>query len=168
MISHHPLTNPRLLLQLRDPGNHVAWSRFVQVYEPLVCGYCLRRGLQEADARDIWQEVLASVCHAIGRFDYEPMRGRFRGWLLTVTRRKITDFYRRSRRWPEPWNRIASGKDFESGDYEEQLAEWERAYHELAFRWAVSKLRPEVTERTWSAFVATAVDARDSGEVARE
>ncbi|MCU0772479.1 MAG: sigma-70 family RNA polymerase sigma factor [Verrucomicrobia bacterium] len=168
MTDHHPVTSPRLLLQLRDLGDQEAWNRFVQLYAPLILGFCRRHKLQDADAWDITQEVFASVCAAIGRFDYTPARGKFRSWLLTVTRRKLTDHFRRLERCPEAWRPVAPGEGLASPDFEAQLVSWEDDYRQEMLDWAAHRLRGEVTERTWRAFVATACKGRPSQEVALE
>lgn len=89
-----PQTSTTLLdrVRQRDPE---AWRRFVELYTPLVARWCRSARLQEADAADVGQEVFRSVTGAIGSFDYDPSRGSFRGWLKTITRNKLHDFYRR-------------------------------------------------------------------------
>src|SRR6185295_17134524 len=56
-----------------------------------------KRGLQDADAADVMQDVLRSVFGAAGRLDYDPARGSFRGWLYTVSRNKIYNFLETNR-----------------------------------------------------------------------
>src|SRR5205085_496298 len=61
-------------------------------------GFARKRGLQDADAADLMQEVLRSVSMAAGRLEYDPRRGTFRGWLFTVTRNKVFNFLDSRRR----------------------------------------------------------------------
>ncbi|MHC4402267.1 MAG: RNA polymerase sigma factor [Planctomycetota bacterium] len=63
------VTRPTLLLRVRDAADGQAWSQFVRIYSPLVYRYARRRGLQDADAADVTQDVLQTVAGAIGRFD---------------------------------------------------------------------------------------------------
>jgi RNA polymerase sigma factor (sigma-70 family) len=88
-VDDSPLTRVSLLVRLRDGSNHVAWREFMQIYGPVVYGFARSRGLQDADAADLMQEVMRSVIGAMGRFDYDRNQGTFRGWLFTVTRNKI-------------------------------------------------------------------------------
>ena len=53
-----PATRHSLIVKLRDPADHVAWNEFVAINEPLVYQLARRKGLQDADARDVCQEVL--------------------------------------------------------------------------------------------------------------
>ncbi len=90
-------TRPSLLIRLRDVADADAWRTFVATYAPLVHRFGRRQGLQDADAADLTQDVLGEVCRAIRSFEYEPARGRFRDWLLVITRRRSARFQERRR-----------------------------------------------------------------------
>lgn len=60
-----PQTRPSLMLRLRDPRDQQAWTRFVSIYEPLLMKLMRQRGLQEADARDVTQQVVMTVMRAV-------------------------------------------------------------------------------------------------------
>src|SRR5438270_7260333 len=98
-MEQSPATRASLLVRLRDPHDKEAWGQFVQLYAPVIYGFARKRGLQDADAADLMQEVLRSVSRAAGRLEYDPSRGSFRGWLFTITRNKVFNFLEgRSRR----------------------------------------------------------------------
>jgi hypothetical protein len=84
-----PQTRASLIIRLADGRDARSWGQFVEIYAPLVFQFARRRGLQEADAADITQEVLSSVSRAIGRGQYAAGKGTFRGWLLTIARNEI-------------------------------------------------------------------------------
>jgi RNA polymerase sigma-70 factor (ECF subfamily) len=67
------------------------------LYAPLVYRFARRCRLQDADAADVTQEVLKAVARSSGRLDYDPARGSFRAWLLTVVRSKLCNFVTRSK-----------------------------------------------------------------------
>src|SRR5205085_2607216 len=90
-----PATRPSLLVRLRDAGDGPAWSQFVDLYGPLIFAFGRRRGLQDADAADLAQDVLARVCQAVRTLEYDPARGSFRSWLYTVTRNCFLTFVQR-------------------------------------------------------------------------
>src|SRR6187397_3178181 len=96
-----PLTRMSLLVQIRDGSNHVAWQEFMKLYGPVVYGFARKRGLQDADAADLMQDVMRSVSSAIGRLDYDRNQGTFRGWLFTITRNKIFNFLSARRLRPQ-------------------------------------------------------------------
>ena len=58
-----PDTRLSLILRLSDPADADAWRDFVSLYEPLIYQLARRKGLQDADARDLCQEVLLAVAH---------------------------------------------------------------------------------------------------------
>src|SRR3954470_13593977 len=86
-----PSTGVRLLVRLRDPRDERAWSEFVEIYSPLVYKLARRRGFQDADAADLTQDVFRAVALAIDRFDPDPARGSFRGWLSRIARNLTLD-----------------------------------------------------------------------------
>src|SRR5438093_12505337 len=91
-----PATRASLLVRLRDGQDHGAWSEFVRLYAPVVYRFARRKGLQDADAADLSQEVLRSVSGSVRTFD--PERGPFRSWLFTLAHRRLYDFVQRSQR----------------------------------------------------------------------
>ena len=68
-------TRLSLILRLRHADDAAAWQEFVEIYQPLIFRIVRARGLQEADAFDTTQEVLARVATAINRWDPDPQRG---------------------------------------------------------------------------------------------
>ena len=68
-----------------------AWSEFLEIYEQAIINFCRKRNLQEADALDVTQEVLAAVEQKIGSWDMESNSGKFRAWLFCVARNIATD-----------------------------------------------------------------------------
>src|SRR4051794_19657995 len=95
-----PPTRASLLARLRDPRDAEAWGQFVELYAPLIFGWGRRRGLQDADAADLTQEVLRAVAASLPAAGYDPAKGAFRGWLYAVTRNKLNTFLARQGRAP--------------------------------------------------------------------
>ena len=95
-----PETRPSLLLRLQNAGEQQAWGQFLEIYQPLILRLTRQRGLQEADAREVTQEVLIAVAGAIGRWETDPDRGSFRGWLTTIARNLVVNFLIRQSRHP--------------------------------------------------------------------
>src|SRR5271155_1825626 len=144
-----PATRASLLLRLRNPRDGAAWKEFVELYAPLVYGYARKQGLQDADAADVSQEVLAVVVGAIGRLEYDPARGAFRNWLFTLVRRRLSD-------WREAQRKRAQGSgDSATHHYLHEClsphdveAEWEAEWKRHVFLWACEQVRKDVTAGT--------------------
>ena len=160
-----PLTRASLLVRIQDPRDAEAWRQFFDLYGPVIFGFARRRGLQDADAADLMQDVLRSVATAAGRLQYDPAKGTFRGWLYSVTRNKIFNFLDKQRRQPR-----ASGNSDGQHLLEELAApdedrhEWDREYERRRFTWAADRIREEFQESTWQAFWSTAVEGKNAKE----
>lgn len=167
-MTESPTTRVSLLMRLRDRTDGDAWAEFVDLYAPLVYALGRRHGLQDADAADLTQEVLRTVARVAGRFAYDPARGSFRGWLLTVARNQLRKWLQGRHRQPPL---AASHEQQPLDEYpapEEDEAAWEAEYRERLFTWAADRARPDFRPTTWEAFWRTAVQERDPQVVAAE
>jgi RNA polymerase sigma factor (sigma-70 family) len=88
-------TRQSLLGRLKDWDDHEGWQDFFNTYWKLIYSVALKAGLADAEAQDIVQETMIAVVKAISEFQYNPQNGSFKGWLLTITRRRIADHFRR-------------------------------------------------------------------------
>jgi RNA polymerase sigma factor (sigma-70 family) len=162
-----PLTRASLLVRIQDPGDAEAWRQFFELYAPVVYGFARKRGLQDADAADLMQDVLRSVAGAAGRLNYDPAKGSFRGWLYSVTRNKIFNFLDKQRRRERASGDSGAHRRLEELPApEDDRAEFDRDYERRRFAWASERVREEFQPATWQAFWLTAVDglsAKDAG-----
>jgi RNA polymerase sigma-70 factor (ECF subfamily) len=165
-VNEQPLTRPSLLVRLRDAADAPAWEQFVRIYAPLLYGYARRHGLQDADAADLTQEVLLVVSQAIRRLDYDPRRGSFRGWLLTVVRTRLCNFLDRRRIRPGPDSDATARLDAVAAPDANPDAWWQEEYERQLFAWAAEQVRSSVEPNTWEAFRLTAVEGRPAVETA--
>jgi RNA polymerase sigma factor (sigma-70 family) len=163
-----PTTRPSLLVRIRDAGDGEAWRQFVQAYGPVVYGYGRKRGLQDADAADLTQEVLRAVAGSVGRLDYDRDRGSFRGWLFTLAHHKLHDLLARRRNGRGAEDTGVQAWLEEQPAPEEDLALWDQEYERRLFARAAEQVRGDFHETTWQAFWRTAVDGRPVRDVAGE
>lgn len=149
-------TSPTLLEQLRDPKQSEAWSTFEGTYRDLVHRYCLRRGLQHADAEDAWQQTLVSLMRALPAFSYDRGRGRFRAYLFVVVRSVLATLHERRIRAPQGASIDISAIDEAAlvapGDVYD--AAWECEWRSFHFRRAWESLASEFEPRSLEAFEA--------------
>ena len=148
MGDEEELTRPSLLLRIRDPEDADSWNRFVDVYRPLILRYARKRGLQDADAADVAQDVLAQVSRAIRAFEYRPEVGRFRDWLGTVVRHRVHRFLRREANQP----RGAEGNWLDDLPATQQDSDWSVAFNAHVLNEALDRARPHFEASTWDAF----------------
>ena len=153
-----PETRSSLMLRLREPQDQLAWAEFVSIYEPLVLRMLRQRGLQEADARDVTQQVVLAVTQAVQRWQPDGKEASFRRWLFSIARRLALRFLQRGHpkrgvggtemvklleSLPEPEKRTVAAFDDE--------------YRTELFRWAAEQVRNDFRESTWQAFWRTCV-----------
>jgi RNA polymerase sigma-70 factor (ECF subfamily) len=163
-----PATRRSLIVKLRDPADSAAWHEFVAIYEPLVYRLARHKGLQDADAKDLCQEVFQAVARAIDR--WEPDRGSFRGWLSRIARNLLINFLTRRRSLSRGSGATSMQELLEAQPAvdESATALFEAEYQRRLFRWAADEVRSEFTPTTWQAFWQTALEDRPPGAVAAE
>lgn len=168
MVDDEAPTRPSLLVRIRDAADHEAWRQFVAIYTPLVYGFASRRGLQDADAADLTQEVLRAVARAANRLEYDPRRGSFRAWLYTVVRNKLYDHRARRRRHPSGTGNsdVQELLEEQSAPGEEEF--WEQEYQQRLFRYAADQVKDCVEPSTWQAFWQTAIEGKSGKDAAQE
>ncbi|QEG02216.1 ECF RNA polymerase sigma factor SigE [Stieleria maiorica] len=155
-------------MRLRDRDNHLAWSEFLEIYEPVIYRLARRRYLQDADAREIVQEVLLRVAAAIDRFD-PTASGSFRGWLSQTTRRVVVDRFRRIGDTALPvggqLDLLAGVVDGAENPFE---VEFDLEHRRQLFRCAAEHLQRELSATSWAAFWRTAVQGHPAQVVASQ
>lgn len=162
-----PETSESLILRVKDPADGAAWSAFLAIYRPVVYRLARSRGLQDADADDLAQQVFASIARAVE--GWEPAKGMppFRAWLYRIARNEIIKAI--TRRKPDAAGSSSVQERLNSIPQREEHATTEliRESRLEAFRWAADEIRPEFTAATWSMFWESTVAGTPVKEVAR-
>ena len=163
-MSDYPETRASLIVRLRDAADQAAWGEFVEIYRPVVYRLARRKGLQDADADDLAQQVLAAVASAVRRWQPDSARGRFRAWLSRIAHNRIINAL--TRRAPD---RAVGGEpatDLLAANDGPDSALLRMEYRREVFQWAARQVRGEFRPDTWQAFWQTAVEGRPIAVVA--
>src|SRR5262249_40206105 len=120
-------TSASLLERLRGPTDEAAWTRFVQLYTPLLYFWARHLGLQPNDAADLVQDVLTTLVQKLPEFVYDQNQS-FRSWLRTLTLNRWRNNQRR-RAVPVLDSTAADWIDPQSADPAEVFAETEYRNH---------------------------------------
>lgn len=156
--SEFPDTRESLLMHLQVGENPNAWREFVSIYRPIIYRMARRRGMQDADAQDLVQQVLVSVSNAIENWERRDESIRFRHWLRRVTRNAIYNVLNRA-----PLDRAAGGTSIqqrldqepnERCDFDREVRLEHR--REVYLR-AANIVRSRVTKETWEIFQMSVV-----------
>ncbi|MEX2172874.1 MAG: RNA polymerase sigma factor [Pirellulaceae bacterium] len=167
-MSELPETRDSLLVQLREADNAAAWEQFCAVYRPAMYRLARRRGLQDAEADDLAQQVMVNVSRAIGGWQKDAEQGTFRGWLLRIARNAILNALTRGR--PDAARGgsgvVESLAKCPAVEDAESLIDDE--HRRAVFRWAAAEVKPEFQEATWLAFWLTTIEERSVERAAAE
>jgi RNA polymerase sigma factor (sigma-70 family) len=165
-----PTTRASLLLRLSDSEDHEAWVEFVTLYEPVIYRILRQHGLQDADARDVMQELLVAVSRSVERWNPTKECGTFRGWLRRVARNLVIN-------WLEQRGRrvVATGGSnlqamldiLPAADVPDTV-EFDRELRRALFHRAAEQVQGEVHQETWQAFWETAVAQTSPADTARK
>lgn len=79
-------TTTRLLADLQDPSNAIAWVDFDSRYRPVLKGFARKLGFDDDDADEMAQQALTEFCRAYREGRYQRERGRLRAWLIGIAR----------------------------------------------------------------------------------
>ena len=60
-----PETNHSLIARVKNLADGASWVEFLGIYQPVVFRMARRRGLQDADAQDVIQQVFLSISRSI-------------------------------------------------------------------------------------------------------
>jgi RNA polymerase sigma factor (sigma-70 family) len=135
---------------VRNPDDVEAWHEFQVQYRDLVLVYCGRRGLQRADADDVFQTVMLSLARALPAFHYKASRGRFRHYLGQVVRREV----HRHRARPIIGTDLLEGYGLDSlVDHDDVLDEqWEQEWVNHHYRQALREISKGFDARSVAVF----------------
>lgn len=141
---------------------------FTSIYEPVIYRMTTRRGMQDADAREVVQEVLLSVSSAINSFDFNQS-GSFRGWLHRMTRNATIDRIRSIASRKETIDASGAVRQLDAVMADQRMEdEFELDRRQQLFRWAAGQVRLSTGEQNWMAFWRSTVDGLRVREVASE
>ena len=163
-------TRHTLLWKIRDAGDTRSWGEFVEIYTPLLYSYFRARGLQDADAADLGQEVMRSVAGAISRFEYDPEKGTFRSWLYTIARNKLNTFFKKDARREKGSGRttVLNMVNQTVDENQDPEAIWDLEHRRRMLEWASEQVRGHFEDQTWQAFERVALKQESAARVAED
>ena len=160
-MSSDLITHPSLLLRLRNSDDNSAWVEFVQVYGPMVFGYCRLRKLQESDAADVSQEVLVRLAKSMANFEYKPELGRFRDWLGKVIHRELLRFWEKRK----TQSRVQNGERTCENAIDDG-AIWIEHFHSEILRKSLANIQCEFSSEAWDELKLSWMENSPVGDVA--
>jgi RNA polymerase sigma-70 factor (ECF subfamily) len=163
-------TSLSLLMKLRQQGDQEAWNRLVKLYAPPLKQWLRGFEVQEADADDLVQDVLAVVVKELPNFQCAEHAGAFRAWLRQVLVNRVRNFWRSRQHRP-----LATG----ASSVQERLKQLEDDASQLSQIWdeqhdreilgrLLEQIRPRFQPKTWDAFRRQMFGGQRADQVAAE
>src|SRR4051812_40120894 len=163
------ITNVSLLLRLgHDPADQAAWEEFVDRYGTKIYSWCRSWRLQDADARDVTQAVLAKLTVQLRRFTYDPSQ-KFRGWLRTLVRNACRDCMTDRQR---SIGAVAKGQTGQADPIltvearDDLVRRLEAEFDLELLEEAGRRVRQRISTQTWEAYRLTAIEGLSGAEAA--
>lgn len=109
--------------------------------------YSRSRYLGAADADDVAQDVLKILVIRLKTFDYDPAKGRFSNWLLTIVNNQI------KRQQRKRSTKRANTSFLEArADPDDTKAIWESIFIKEHIKRCLKLARPDFAQKTFEAF----------------
>ena len=152
-------TTSKTLLDRIAAGDEISWDEFYERYGAIVRDLAKFKGLNDAEADDICQQVMLQFFRRSKTFKFDPDVARFRTYFGKIVTARIADHYRKKKE-------IASDQfkpqpvDGETEDL--FLTQW----REMILKEAQNELKNRVAPETFQAYELYAVQNRPVEKVA--
>jgi len=157
----------KLLLGVQEQDQE-SWHRLVNLYAPLVYGWCRRWRVPADDAPDIVQEVFRSVAGAVARFQREGPDDTFRGWLWTISRNAVYRYGNRQQRQPQGGGGTDQLQRLQQipDRYEDDASFADESV--LLLHAVMETIRGDFEDHTWDVFWRSAVQGHNTADIAAD
>lgn len=152
-------TRKSLLTRLKSWDDQEGWREFFETYWRLIYGVARKAELNDAEAQDVVQETVIAIAKKMkkGEFKYDPARGSFKAWLLTLTQWRINDQLRKRCRLAIRHPNLAEKTDLmeaaPDSAAEERLSQcWDAEWQKNLLRVALDRVQPRVSARAFQIF----------------
>lgn len=141
-------TRPSLLVRIRQKSDAGAWAEFDAIYRPMLLRFARSCGLASADADEVTQECMALISEHIKAFDYDPGRGRFKGWLKTCVINQVRKLRRKRKEAAAESGQFNVAQDREPDPDVLFDTLWMREH----LRFCLEQIRHDIDENVYRAF----------------
>lgn len=164
-MTEFPNTKLLLLANIQSPENREAWEEFVQIYRPVVYRMARRRGMQDADAQDLSQDVLIRISKSIE--GWVPQEGvRFRHGLRKVASNAIVTAVTKSKPLGIVNGSAAEQIFAETPETSAVTSELQSECFREQYLRAAAIVRVDVSPATWAAFERTVIQGQSCEDAA--
>jgi RNA polymerase sigma-70 factor (ECF subfamily) len=152
-------TTSKTLLERIAAGDEISWDDFYNRYCGIIRNLAKFKGLNDAEADDICQQVMLQFFKQSKTFKFDPDIARFRTYFGKIINSRIKDHFRRKKEVPSD---EIEPEPFEGKTDELFLTEWRKMILQEAERELKNRVAPE----TFQAYELYAVQSRPVEKVA--
>lgn len=170
------VTRRSLVDRLANWNDQKNWQEFFNNYGRLIFKVARKSGLSETEAEEVVQETVITIAKKVDQLKYDPAVGSFKGWVLTITRWRINDQFRKRKpsdlqKNPQP---NANG---ERTDTVERIAdpggfnleaEWDAEWRQNLLEAALERVKTQVPPKQFQIFDCYVVKNWPAQKVASE
>jgi RNA polymerase sigma factor (sigma-70 family) len=168
-----------LIQRLKNLDDQESWREFFETYWRLIYSLASKSGLTHVEAEEVVQETVLAVCRKIGEFRADPAAGSFKSWLLTLTRWRIGDQFRKRARTeaqrhhrsaaPDPATEPSTATEERVADPAGNLLEavWDEEWKANLLDQALEKLKTQVKPKHYQIFYLLTVKELPAPKVAQ-
>jgi RNA polymerase sigma-70 factor (ECF subfamily) len=168
-------TRVSLIQRLRDWNDTTSWKDFFDTYWKLIYGVARKTGLSDAEAQDVVQETIITVARKMPEFSYDPAIGRFKSWLMQVTRSRIVDQIRR-KQYEEAGKRLPREMPLSEAMLEQHAAQpdfdleavWNEEWEHHVLEAAMKKVKQNADAKQFQMFQLHVIKSVPAREVAKK
>ena len=160
-------TRQSLIVRLKNWDDQLKWQEFFETYWKLIYSVATRSGLRDDEAQEVVQETCISVARNIA--SYDAKLGSFKKWLLTTTRWRINDqFRRRSPGRPASANKRGTATIERIPDGAKTLDEtWEDEWQNNLLAAGIARLKRKVDAKQFQIFDCVAIKGWSATDTAK-
>lgn len=168
MSAQNPALDSAVHNLQKDVQDDAAWGKLVHRYQGRITAWCLKQGLQLADAENVSQEVLYRLTRKIQMYD--PKKGPFPTWLRRVTIHVCSTYRRKNSKAAtgsgdtEQMMRLQEVQDDTTGFWDGIDAAGDRDMMQASLQLAQVK----VTKEAWTIFRMAALEKVPGPDIATQ
>lgn len=160
-------TNLTLLGQAAR-GSDASWVRLERLYRPFMTGWFMSKGIHQADAEDLSQDVLAVLVKELPGFQHSGNTGAFRTWLRNICLFRYQGYQRKKQLRGAPMGGTEFQKQMNEVAESAETQNWEREHDRHVLAHLLEQLSSEFEEKTVVAFRRLTLEKAAAQTVASE
>jgi RNA polymerase sigma factor (sigma-70 family) len=171
------VTRRSLVDRLADWKDQKNWQEFFNNYGRLIFNVARKSGLSETEAEEVVQETVITIAKKVDQLKYDPAVGSFKGWVLTITRWRINDQFRKRKPSDLRQNPPPTSDGGQRTDTVERIAdpsgfnleaEWEAEWRRNLLEAALERVKTQVPPKQFQIFDCYVVKNWPAQKVASE